>query len=93
MSRQKLINQLKKKIPQLNHSELNAIINNFSKGISKSLKNGYNIEIRGLGRFYCKKLKENFNARNPASNELIYKPECIKVRFRSSKSLKKIINK
>ncbi len=93
MSRQKLIKQLKKKIPQLNHSELNAIINNFSKDISKSLKNGYNIEIRGLGRFYCKKLKENFNARNPASNELIYKPERIKVRFRSSKSLKKIINK
>ena len=92
MSRQKLIKQLKKKIPQLNHSELNAIINNFSKDISKSLKNGYNIEIRGLGRFYCKKLKENFNARNPATNELIYKPERIKIRFRASKKLNKVIN-
>ena len=50
------------------------------------------VEIRGLGRWYHKKLKENFNARNPATNELIYKPERIKVRFKSSKYLKKIIN-
>ena len=50
------------------------------------------IEIRGFGRWYQKKLKENFNARNPATNELIYKPERVKVRFRPSKSLKKIIN-
>ena len=38
------------------------------------------------------KLKENFNARNPATNELIYKPERIKIRFRPAKKLKIIIN-
>ena len=48
-----------------------------------------NVEIRGLGRWYCKKLKENFNARNPATNELIYKPERVKVRFRAIKKIKK----
>ena len=56
------------------------------------LKNGNPIEIRGLGRLYTKKLKENFNARNPATNELIYKPERVKVRFKPAKKLKQIIN-
>ena len=40
-----------------------------------------------------KKLKENYNARNPATNQLIYKPERFKLRFNPSKNLKKIINK
>ena len=92
MSRKKLITQLKEKNPKLNQSELEAVIDIFSESISDALKNGSNVEIRGLGRWYSKKLKENFNARNPATNELIYKPERIKVRFRPSKNLKKIIN-
>lgn len=92
MSRSKLITQLKEKNPQLNKNELEAIINIFSKNISEALKNGNSVEVRGLGRWYCKKLKENFNARNPLTNENIYKPERFKVRFRSSKKLKKIIN-
>ena len=92
MSRKKLITQLKEKNPKLNQSELEAVIDIFSESISDALKNGNNVEIRGLGRWYSKKLKENFNARNPATNELIYKPERIKVRFRPSKNLKKIIN-
>ena len=92
MSRKKLITQLKEKNPKLNQSELEAVIDIFSESISDALKNGSNVEIRGLGRWYSKKLKENFNARNPATNELIYKPERIKVRFRPSKNLKEIIN-
>ena len=30
-------------------------------------------------------MKENFNARNPATNKLIYKPERVKIRFKASK--------
>ena len=74
-------------------SEIETIIDIFSKNISNSLKKGNSVEIRGLGRFYVKKLKENVNARNPATNELIYKPERIKVRFRPAKKLKQIVNK
>ena len=92
MSRQKLIKQLKEKNPKLNQSELEVIINIFSESISNALKAGSNVEIRGLGRWYCKKLKENFNARNPSTNELIYKPERFKIRFKPSKKLNKIIN-
>ena len=92
MSSRKLIKKLKKKNPKLNNSELESIVNIFLADISDALKNQKNIEIRGLGRWYFKKLKENFNARNPSTNELIYKPARVKVRFRPSKKLKKIIN-
>ena len=72
MSRKKLIKQLKNKNPALNQSELEIIIDVFSKNILNALKKGSSVEIRGLGRWYIKKLKENYNARNPATNELIY---------------------
>jgi len=92
LSRQKLIKQLKKKNPALNQSELTKIIDFFSDSIATALKEGKNVEIREFGKLYCKKLKENFNARNPATNELIYKPARFKVRFKASRNLKKIIN-
>ena len=92
MSREKLIKQLKEKNSHLSQSEIETIIKIFSQNILKSLKGGNSVEIRGLGRLYTKKLKENFNARNPATNELIYKPERVKVRFKASKKLNKIIN-
>ena len=62
MSRKKLIKQLKEKNSQLNQSQLNTVINVFTDGIINALKNGKNVEIRGLGRWYNKKLKENFNS-------------------------------
>tara|TARA_X000000950_G_scaffold286561_1_gene395849 strand:- start:1054 stop:1335 length:282 start_codon:yes stop_codon:yes gene_type:complete len=92
LSQKKLIKQLKEKNHKLNQSELKDILDVFNKNISKNLKEQKIIEIRGFGRWYYKKLKENFNARNPATNELIYKPERVKIRFRASKKLKKIIN-
>ena len=92
MSRQKLIEQLKKQNPQLNQFEIENVINIFSESISQALSLRKDVEIRGIGRLYCKKLKENFNARNPASNELIYKPERYKLRFKPSKKLKLMIN-
>ena len=92
MSRKKLIKQLKQKKPQLNQSELASIIDNFTESISEALKKGNSIEIRGLGHWYWKKLKENYNVRNPSTNELLYKPERVKLRFKSSKKLNKLIN-
>ena len=91
--RKKLIKQLKEKNPKLNQSELEAIIDTFTKSISVALKNGNDVEIRGFGRWYLKTLKENYNARNPSTNKLIYKPERVKVRFRPAKKLKQMLNK
>ena len=92
MSRSKLIKQLKKKNPKLNNNELDVVIDIFIKSITDSLKNSTPVEIRGLGRWYLKKLKENYKLRNPANNELIYKPERVRLRFKASKKLNKIIN-
>ena len=92
MSRKDLLNCLKIKNPKLNQLEIEKILNTFSESIFNSLKSGKSVEIREIGRWYLKTLKENFNARNPATNELIYKPERVKLRFKPSKNLKRIIN-
>ncbi len=92
MSRTKLIKQLKEKNPQLNQLELENVINIFTNSVLKALKDGKSVEIREFGRWYIKKIKENFNARNPATNELIYKPERNKIKFKASQKLNKIIN-
>jgi integration host factor subunit beta len=92
LSRQELIKSLKKKNPKLNQLELESVIDIFCKSIESALKNGQNVEIRGFGTFFIKKIKEKYNARNPRTNELIYVPEKNKIRFRASKKLKNIIN-
>ena len=92
MSRPLLIKQLKEKNPQLNQLELENILDTFCNGIKKALAEGKNVEIRGFGTFFSKKIKEKFSARNPASGKLIYVPEKNKVRFKPSKKLTKILN-
>ena len=92
MSREKLIKKLKEKNPQLSNFELKTTLDVFSECIFNSLKNGKTVHIKGFGRWYLKKIKENYNLINPATSELIYKPERVKVRFRASKKLSKFIN-
>ncbi len=92
MSRTKLINQLKNKNPKLNKSEIISIIDTFSECVINALINGKNVEIRHFGKFYLKIFKENFKARNPKTNELIYKPERVRLKFKASNTLKKLIN-
>ena len=93
MSRTDLIKQLKIKNPNLNYSEIETAVDNFSNSILNALKKGQNVEIRGFGRFICKELKENWNLRNPSNNEIIYKPKRKKVRFKPSINLIKLLNK
>ena len=69
------------------------IFNIFSQFIHQSLLDNRNIELRGFGSFFIKKVKEKHSARNPKTGELIYVPERNRVRFRASKKLKEIINK
>jgi len=92
LSRNELIQKLKEKNPQLKKSELEAIIDIFSESITSALVKGVNVELRDFGRLYLKKIKENFNSRNPRNNQLIYKPERVKIRFKASKKLNRLIN-
>ena len=92
MSRNKLIRELRKKNPNLNQSELETVIDVFIDSISQALKSGHECEIRNFGSFRIKKLKASASLRNPKKNELIYRPERVKVRFKASKKLNKLIN-
>ena len=93
MSRQKLIRQLKLRYQKLNQRELEEVVDIFSRSIEHALKKGQNIELRGFGTFFIKRIKEKFAARNPKTGEIIYVPEKNKLRFKASKKLKKFINK
>ena len=93
MSRPLLIKQLKEKNPQLNRLELENILDIFCNGIKKALLDGKNVEIRGFGTFFIKRIKQKYSARNPRTGEIIYVPEKNKVRFRASKKLLELINK
>ncbi len=93
MSRQTLVKKLKEKNPNLNKIEIEIILNTFNESIKKALVEGKNVELRGFGTFFVKKIKEKFSARNPKTGELIYVPEKNKVRFKSSKKLNRLINK
>ena len=92
MSRSKLIKQLKEKNPQLNQVELENILDIFTESIKNALKKGLEVQIRDLGSFRLRKLKANANLRNPKTNQLIYRPERVKIRFKASKKLNRLIN-
>jgi len=92
LSRKELINKLKKNYPKFNIFELNNIINIFCESIVEALIKKHNVEIRDFGSWKMRKLKENYNARNPKTNQLIYKPERVKIRFKAAKKLNEIIN-
>ena len=92
MSRNKLIKKLREKNPKLNQVELETVIEVFTNSISDALKSGQECEIRKFGSFRIKKLNASANIRNPKKNELIYKPERVKVKFKASKKTNKLIN-
>ena len=93
MSRLEIIKLFKEKNPKLSQSEIESIIDIFSKNLKKALNSGRNVELRGFGTFFIKKIREKYSARNPKTGEIIYVPEKNKVRFKASKKLKDFINK
>ena len=93
MYKPKLIRKLVKKNAELNLKDSQEILNIFTECILQSLLENKNIELRGFGTFFIKKIKEKYSARNPKTGELIYVPEKNRVRFKASKKFKEIINK
>ena len=93
MSKPKIIKELKIKNPNISKRTLEKIFDLFLQEISSALLNKKSIEIRSLGTFFVKEIKEKKQARNPKTGETIYVPKRNKIRFRASKKLKEIINK
>ena len=59
---------------------------------TQALINKQECEIRDFGSFRLSKLKANAHLRNPLTNQLIYRPERVKLRFKASKKINKLIN-
>jgi len=92
LSKKDILNRLKRKHPQINVDQISKIYEKFIELISQALLDRKRIEIRSLGIFYSKTIKEKKNARNPKTGEKIYVPEKVKLRFKASKELQKFIN-
>ena len=93
MSIPKIIQKIKSTNPNIGIKDLEKILDIFFNQISDSLINKKTVEIRSLGTFFVKEIKEKKQARNPKTGEVLYVPKRNKIRFRASKRLKEIINK
>ena len=93
MSKPKIIQKLKAKNKNIGKKNLEKIFEVFLKQIKDSLLNKKSVEIRSLGTFFIKEIKEKKQARNPKTGEIIYVPKRNRIRFRASKRLKELINK
>ena len=92
MSKSRIIKKLKEKHPKLSDYQLKKIYQRILKTLKEGLKKDQSIELRSIGTFFKKEIKEKKSARNPKTGELIYVPKKFKVRFRASKNLKNLIN-
>ncbi len=93
MSKPEIIQILKKKYSNIGKKNLEKIFNIFFDQITTSLLNKRSIEIRSLGTFFTKEIKEKKQARNPKTGEMIFVPKRTKIRFKASKRLRELINR
>ena len=93
MSKPKIIKELKIKNHKIKNQDLEKIFDLFLGEIKEALLSKKSVEIRSLGTFFIKEIKEKKQARNPKTGENIYVPKRNKIRFRASKRLKELINK
>ncbi len=93
MSKPKIIQKLKAKNKNIGKKNLEKIFEVFFQQIKDSLLNKKSVEIRSLGTFFIKEIKEKKQARNPKTGEIIYVPKRNRIRFRASKRLRELINK
>tara|TARA_B100000676_G_scaffold276663_1_gene297722 strand:- start:704 stop:985 length:282 start_codon:yes stop_codon:yes gene_type:complete len=93
LSKPKIIQKLKAKNKNIGKKNLEKIFEVFFQQIKDSLLNKKSVEIRSLGTFFIKEIKEKKQARNPKTGEIIYVPKRNRIRFRASKRLKELINK
>tara|TARA_B110000902_G_C14209721_1_gene550903 strand:- start:124 stop:417 length:294 start_codon:yes stop_codon:yes gene_type:complete len=87
-----IIKKLKAKYPNLSQLQLQSILDIIFDTIANNLVNNKDAEIKLLGNFSIKKIKEKKHARNPKTGEKIYIPAKKKIAFKMSKHLKGEIN-
>lgn len=87
-----IIDSIYRNNPQYQLKQVQDITNLFLDELSLLLKKGVPVEIRGLGSFDFAVLKEQENARNPKTGEMIQTPARCKIRFRPGKGLRESLH-
>ena len=91
MSRPTFIKQLKDKNPNFSQSDLETVIDTFSKCIENALLEGKNIELRGFGTWRTKIQKASIR-RNPRTAQKVNVPKKRNIKWKMSKDLFKKLN-
>ena len=92
MFKSEIINNLKKKHPNLSNPQVEIVVDTIFETISRNLSEDTSVELRNFGRWSVKNIKAKYNARNPKTGARIFVPEKKKVVIKMSKHLKEIIN-
>ena len=93
MVRSEIISKLSNKIQKkLKKSEIEKVLKVILDTITYELRNNKSTELRNFGTFSVKKISEKKNARNTRTNEKIYTPGKLSVKFKMAKELKNKIN-
>tara|TARA_B100000780_G_scaffold278734_1_gene253411 strand:- start:1555 stop:1839 length:285 start_codon:yes stop_codon:yes gene_type:complete len=88
-----IIDNLKKKHPNLSNPQVEIVVDTIFETISRNLSEDTSVELRNFGRWSVKNIKAKYNARNPKTGENIYVPEKKKIAFKMSKNLKEVLNR
>ena len=93
MVRSEIISKLSDRIHRkIKKSELEKILNILFETIVEGVRDHKSIELRNIGRFSLKKIREKMNARNPRTGQKIHTPARKSISFKMSKELKSKIN-
>ena len=91
MLKSQILEKLHNKHHNLGFEDIEELFDLFIKKISRSLRDGKNIELRGFGTLSRKINKEKI-VRNPKTNEKLFKNQSYKLHFKIGKILHKKIN-
>ncbi|RPD37749.1 integration host factor subunit beta [Candidatus Liberibacter solanacearum] len=91
MIKSSLIDIIAKKNPQINHQDVEKMVNLLLEEMTKALANGGRVEIRGFGAFSVRKRSARL-ARAPLAQKVISIKEKMVPFFRSGKNLKERLN-
>ena len=92
MVRSQLLNKLCDLYPNILRRDVEKIIEVIFAGITESLCEGKNVEIRGFGSYKIVKRKARIG-RNPKNAEIVQIPEKKAIKWKMSKTLYKQLNK
>ena len=91
MLKSDIIKLLEHKQKNLSLTDIELILNIFTKKIINALDQGRKVELRGFGTI-SKKINKAKKVRNPKTNERLYKNENYKLHFKIGKILHNNIN-